>query len=42
MAGGEAGIETVLVQTGVTAEQGITQFAYCRSLVLSSIAAIPE
>jgi len=42
VAGIEAGIETVLVLTGVTTEEGIKEFAYRASLVLASIAAILE
>ena len=42
VAGIEAGIETVLVLTGVTTEDGINQFAYRPSLMLASIAEIPE
>ena len=42
VAGIEAGIETVLVLTGVTTEEGIKEFAYRPSLVLASIAAILE
>ena len=43
VAGIEAGIETVLVLTGVTIdEEGINKFAYRPSLVLPSIASIPE
>ncbi len=41
VAGIEAGIETVLVLTGVTTENGINQFAYRPSLMLTSIAEIP-
>ena len=41
VAGIEAGIETVLVLTGVTTEDGINQFAYRPSLMLASIAEIP-
>jgi NagD protein len=41
VAGIEAGIETVLVLTGVTTEENINQFAYRPSLVLPSVAAIP-
>jgi len=42
VAGIEAGIETVLVLTGVTTEEGINEFAYRPSLVLASIATILE
>lgn len=42
VAGIEAGIETVLVLTGVTTEDGIKRFAYRPSLELASVAAIPE
>jgi NagD protein len=41
VAGIEAGIETVLVLTGVSSPESIKQFAYRPSLVLDSIAAIP-
>jgi len=41
VAGIEAGIETVLVQTGVTTRAGMAQFAYRPSLILESIAEIP-
>ena len=40
VAGIEAGIETVLVLTGVTTKEGIKEFAYRPSLVLPSIAGI--
>ena len=42
VAGIEAGIETVLVLTGVTTPEGLKQFAYRPSLVLDSVASIPE
>jgi len=42
VAGVEAGIETVLVQTGVTTPESMQQFAYRPSLVLPSIAEIPQ
>jgi len=41
VAGIEAGIETVLVLSGVSSLGGIKQFAYRPSLVLDSVAAIP-
>lgn len=41
IAGIEAGIKTVLVQTGVTTLESMRQFAYRPSLVLRSIAEIP-
>ena len=42
VAGIEAGIKTVLVLTGVTTPETMTQFAYRPSLVLDSVAAIPD
>ena len=41
IAGVEAGIKTVLVQTGVTTPEIMKQFAYQPSLVLQSVADIP-
>ena len=41
IAGVEAGMKTVLVQTGVTTPESMQQFAYRPSLVLQSIAEIP-
>lgn len=41
VAGIEAGIETVLVMTGVTTKKTMKAFAYRPSLVLESVAAIP-
>ncbi|MDA3926772.1 MAG: HAD-IIA family hydrolase [Kiritimatiellae bacterium] len=41
IAGVEAGMKTVLVQTGVTTPESMRQFAYRPSLVLQSIAEIP-
>jgi NagD protein len=41
LSGIEAGIETVLVLTGVSTAENIDQFAYRPSLVLGSVAEIP-
>ena len=42
IAGIEAGMETALVLTGVASETNIKQFAYRPSIILNSIADIPE